>query len=260
MDTKMGVRLKWLGCAGFEMDFGGFTVVSDPFITASKKNDLTWEAVEHCDLMVLTHPHYDHITDIPVLHEKFKAPVICGERTAPMLAEWADIAPMDIYPAYPGTELDFGVLKVKALYGRHVKNVGSYSKLKARTENNAFLAEHPDCREISWMGNFEYRNFLFTAPSGTRLLHWGNPVHAPLDRIMIEAHPDILIQQCTGTTPDAGQLIEICRAAGTKTVIANHVDFPGDYREKALSVKEALEAALPGTRFIIPEYNVWMEL
>ena len=49
MTDKMGVRIKWLGCASFEMDFGGVTVVNDPWITDNEKTDLTWEAVEKCD-------------------------------------------------------------------------------------------------------------------------------------------------------------------------------------------------------------------
>ena len=42
---NFGVRIKWLGCACFEMDFGGVTVVNDPWITPNKGTDLTWEAV-----------------------------------------------------------------------------------------------------------------------------------------------------------------------------------------------------------------------
>ena len=51
-----GLRLKWLGCACFEMDFGGVTVVNDPWITPNVMNDLSWEAIEKCD----------YITSIPM--------------------------------------------------------------------------------------------------------------------------------------------------------------------------------------------------
>ena len=66
MADRMGVRLKWLGCAAFEMDFGNVTVVNDPWITPNAKTELTWEAVEKCDYITLTHGHYDHTLDIPV--------------------------------------------------------------------------------------------------------------------------------------------------------------------------------------------------
>ena len=44
--SHFGVRLKWLGCACFELDFNGFTVVTDPWISDNRCTDLTWEAVE----------------------------------------------------------------------------------------------------------------------------------------------------------------------------------------------------------------------
>ena len=36
-----GVRLKWLGCACFELDFDGLHIVNDPWITVNQKNELT---------------------------------------------------------------------------------------------------------------------------------------------------------------------------------------------------------------------------
>ena len=40
--SHFGVRLKWLGCACFELDFNGFTVVTDPWISDNQCTDLTW--------------------------------------------------------------------------------------------------------------------------------------------------------------------------------------------------------------------------
>ena len=51
-EWKADIRLKWLGCSCFEMDFGDITIVSDPWITPNKKHELTWEAVEKCDYII----------------------------------------------------------------------------------------------------------------------------------------------------------------------------------------------------------------
>ena len=88
------MRIKWLGCACFEMDFGGVTVVNDPWITPNKKTELTWENVEKCDIITLTHSHHDHIMDIPALMERFSCYLMCGEGTAMPLMKWADVHPM----------------------------------------------------------------------------------------------------------------------------------------------------------------------
>ncbi len=259
MSQKLGVRLKWLGCAGFEMDFGGLTVVSDPFITELKTTELTYENVEHCDLMVLTHGHYDHVTDIPALHQKFGALLLCGEQTAPLVAKWSNMSPMNVLPMTPGLELDFDAVKIKAIFGTHTMLEKSYQALEERARNNLFLNEHPDLLPLHKVGHMEYRNFLFTMPNGTRILHWGNPLNAYLCNLMKPEKADILIQQMTAVIPDPELLIDVCREMGTKVLIANHVDFPRDYREKAKETGARVKEALPEIRFIMPEYNRWME-
>ena len=81
MQGQFGLRLKWLGCACFELDFGEVTVVSDPWITANVRTECTWENVERCDYITVSHGHYDHVLDIPKLAEKFSPCVLCGEQT-----------------------------------------------------------------------------------------------------------------------------------------------------------------------------------
>lgn len=79
---KYGVDIKWLAVASFEMKFGNTTVVSDPYITDCVGTELDYTAVEKCDIITLTHSHYDHITDIPRLVEKFN-PIEAIKRAAP---------------------------------------------------------------------------------------------------------------------------------------------------------------------------------
>ena len=113
------IRIKWLTIACFEMQFGGTTVVSDPCIGARPGNDLTWENIENCDLITLSHCHWDHVTDIPALMERFPAPLLTGTLTAMPVVRWLDCYPGRVYPMDAGLELDFGDVKVKSLFGRH---------------------------------------------------------------------------------------------------------------------------------------------
>ena len=119
MEKLYGLEIKWLSVTCFELKFGGITVVTDPYITECVGTDMTWEAIEKCDIICLTHAHWDHITDIPRLVEKFHPLIMCGEQTAMPLARWLDYTPSRIYPMYPNQELDFDDVKIKALYGRH---------------------------------------------------------------------------------------------------------------------------------------------
>ena len=77
MSNKFGVSIKWLSVSCFEIRCDGVTVVSDPFVTDCDNTDLTWEAIEKCDILCLTHAHFDHITDIPKLVEKYKPLLLC---------------------------------------------------------------------------------------------------------------------------------------------------------------------------------------
>ena len=114
MMKEYGIDLKWLAVTSFEIRCGNTTVVTDPYITECVGTDLTWEAVEGCDIICLSHAHWDHITDIPRLISKFNPIVLCGDQTAMPLAMWLDYNPSCIYPMYPDTELDFNDVKIKA--------------------------------------------------------------------------------------------------------------------------------------------------
>ena len=260
MEKNSKLRLKWLGCAGFEMDFYGFTVVSDPFISASKKHAYTYEIIENCNLIALTHGHYDHITDIPALYQKFQVPVICGEQTAPELILWADLSPMDVYPLPAGQELDFNVLKIKALFGVHTKILQKWSDVEKSIQKSPYLSEHPEWIALHRVGCREYRNYLFTASDGTRILHWGNPLKPEFCNLIKSENPDVLLLQTSGGTPQEEPTIQLVRESGIQTVIANHIDFPGDYRERAENFRQLFAKELPNVRYIVPQYNKWIEL
>ena len=139
MKKTYGVSIKWLAVTSFEIRCNNTTVVTDPFITECVGTDLTWEAIENCDIICLGHAHWDHITDIPRLVKKFEPKILCGDQTAMPLARWLNYTPTKIYPMYPDTELDFNDVKIRALYGRHT-NLG-----KGFRDLCAYLDENPYC-------------------------------------------------------------------------------------------------------------------
>ena len=128
---KFGVDIKWLAVTSFEMKFNNTTVVSDPYITECVGTDLDYTAVENCDIICLSHAHWDHVTDIPRLMEKFSPKVLCGDMTAMPLAKWLNCPASKIYPTYPNLELDFGDVKIKSLFGRHKLQRLGYNDMTA---------------------------------------------------------------------------------------------------------------------------------
>ncbi|MBR6676599.1 MAG: MBL fold metallo-hydrolase [Clostridia bacterium] len=258
--NNFGLRLKWLGCACFEMDFGNVTVVNDPWITPNAKTELTWEAVEKCDYITLTHGHYDHTLDIPALVERFDPYILCGENTALPLMRWADLSPMKVYPMYHDMELDLEDVKIKALSGRHTPLPGNESERKINREKSPVNAGDPNLIELSFWGDFEYRNFLFTTPDGVKIFIWGNTLDRPDQRaILRQLKPDIAILQITGRNP-IDKVVDICKDMECKVLIPNHIDFPKDYTAIATELGEEMAKNAPEIRFIYPEYGKWIEL
>jgi L-ascorbate metabolism protein UlaG (beta-lactamase superfamily) len=259
MSEKLGVRIKWLGCACFEMDFGGLTVVNDPWITPNEATELTWEAVEKCDYITLTHGHFDHTIDIPVLMEKFGARVLCGEFTSVPLLRWTNANPMSIYPMVPNLELDFDDVKIKALYGRHGPLPGAAAERMEKHKAAPYNEGDPNLIELGFWGDFEYRNFLYTMPNGTKVMICGSKLHRDQQNILREVKPDILLLQVVGVN-GAARTAALIKEIGCKVVIPFHFDFPNSYMGKVDELSGALKELAPEVEYIVPEYGQWIEL
>ena len=258
MAKKFGLRLKWLGCACFEMDFGGFTVVNDPWITDNKKTDLTWESVERCDIITVTHTHFDHITDIPALVEKFRPRMLAPQLSALSLVKYSDICPMHLYPMNPGLELDFDAVKIQAIFGRHTVLGPTFTAVRERAAKRPEVWDDPLMREMALIGGIEYLNFLYTMPDGTKVLIWGNELTPDQCNILRQIKPDIALLQMTKNSPE--KTAQLCAEMGCSVVIPNHIDFPGDYSHLVTGLAEELKKYAPDVTYIVPEYGKWIEM
>ena len=260
---KYNVAIKWLAVTSFEMKFGDFTVVTDPYITECEGTDLTYEAVENCNAICLGHAHWDHITDIPRLCEKFKPMILCGDQTATPLAEWLNYTPSKIYPMYPDQELDFGAVKIRALYGRHkiLRGGMGYNDLCATIRTNKFCQADEGIAKLQAVGTMEYRNFLFTAPNGTKILVWGNEPTVEQVNICKAFAPDIAIIQRDTTEAGIVAKAEFAEAIGCKVLIPHHHDFHGPEKPEIIEkFKEEFLKRVPDGRFVAPSHGEWVEL
>ena len=259
---KLGLKIKWLSVASFEIEKDGHHIVTDPFITLNDNSPCTWENVEGCELITLSHVHWDHITDIPVLMKKFpKAQLLTGTLSALPLIEWGNLIPQDVYPMDANLELDFDFVKVKALFGRHVGFGKTYSELESQLRRKPFVDKAMGDMQI--LGTTEYRNFFFTFPDGVRVLVWGNEFTPIQKNIVKELAPDVAIIQSTRQLKDPDGFVDFVKKAGAKVVIPHHMDLSktyDEYRPEVRAMGDRIEAECPGTVFLMPEYGEWMEI
>lgn len=257
---KFGVDIKWLAVTSFELRFGDFTVVTDPYITECVGTELDYNAVEKCDAICLSHAHWDHITDIPRLAKKFEPLILCGDKTALPIARWLDYIPANIHPMYPDTELDFDSVKIRALYGRHT-NIGHIKNIVEKATANPISAKDEDIANLQEIGYFEYRNYLFTTPNGTKILIWGNDPTVEQVNICKALKPDIAIIQRSTMADAIAKKAEFVAKIGAKVLIPHHHDFRGvDDPSVVETFKNEFLKRVPDGVFINPKHGEWISL
>lgn len=256
-----GVSIKWLAVSSFEICCNGLTVVTDPYITECAYTDLTWEDVENCHIICLSHAHWDHITDILRLVKKFDLIILCGDQTAMPMARWLNCRPSRIYPMYPNLELDFDSVKIKALYGRHTDLHNGFNDECEILNTRPICREYPGIAALQPIGSFEYRNFLLTLPNGTKLLFWGNDPTVEQRNLCKALQPDIAILQRSTAPEEIVKKAEFAAAIGCKVVIPHHQDFKAVDNPAAIEqFREAFLRRVPDGVFLIPEHGKWMDL
>ena len=256
-----GFSLRWMAVTCFELRFGNTTVVSDPFITECTQTELTWEDVERCDMICLGHAHWDHVTDIPRLCEKFHPTLLCGEQTALQVARWLNYNPSFVYPMYPDLELDFGDVKIRGLYGRHTNLNRGLNDLTETICSNTLCSKDPGIAALQEIGSIEYRNYLFTLPNGVKVLLWGNePTHEQL-QICKTLAPDVAILQRSVKEQDIIKKAEFAAQIGCKVLIPHHQDFTKPERPEVIALfRDEFLKRVPDGTFIDPVHGQWIHL
>ncbi|MBQ8850247.1 MAG: MBL fold metallo-hydrolase [Clostridia bacterium] len=261
MERKYGIDVKWLAVTSFEMRFDGLTVVTDPYITECVGTDLTYEAVEACDIICLGHAHWDHVTDIPRLCAKFKPRILCGDQTAMPLARWLNYDPTLIYPMYPDAELDFDSVKIRALFGRHKSLKRGFNDLCDHLAKNPICQADTGIASLQAVGSMEYRNYLFTSKNGTKILIWGNEPTVEQVNICKALAPDIAIIQKGSSDEEIAAKAEFAAKIGAKVLIPHHHDFRGvDDPSNIEKFKKEFLRRVPDGNFVTPVHGEWIHL
>ena len=82
-----GIKLTWLGHATFRMETpGGKTIFVDPWVMGNPMCPEKDKDVQHVDVMLCTHGHFDHIGDAVEIAKKHKPTVVA----IPELAHWLE--------------------------------------------------------------------------------------------------------------------------------------------------------------------------
>lgn len=126
---SLSPHFRWLGVAGVEIKSGGQILVIDPYFTrlpfrsmwfgrARPNRALTIEKTPRCDHVLVTHPHWDHLLDVPdvVLHT---GATVLGSANTCRLLSALGVPPEQIIEVGISNRLELGVFRIEVLPAIH---------------------------------------------------------------------------------------------------------------------------------------------
>jgi L-ascorbate metabolism protein UlaG (beta-lactamase superfamily) len=256
------VTLKWLGTAGWEIQFAQTKILIDPFLTRKQSVAAEeWKTDEEAVLNVISgadyifagHSHADHIGDIPFIAKRFGAKVI-GSRTTVNLSLSAGVDKALLTTISGGEKLDFKDFSVQVIESQHgVLNRGGQKRQPKSAEITSPLSGPTLGKHFVEGGSYLYY-FTF---GKLRLLDQstGNFIEENLHGL----EPDVAIL-AENSNYDWTEAIKILRP---KTVIVHHYDdwhvplssgMTAAVRRRAQRLEREVKSVDRNIKVIIPQF------
>ena len=115
------VVLRWLGNANYEVDYQGHVFLFDAYFDRTARNHdigITVPQIKRADAILVSHAHFDHISDIAPLAAQTHAPVIGAPLTIEV-AEKLGVPAAQTRSAKGGESFQFGDVTVETALGQH---------------------------------------------------------------------------------------------------------------------------------------------
>jgi L-ascorbate metabolism protein UlaG (beta-lactamase superfamily) len=261
VDPEMLFR--WLGVGGIELRAGNQVLLIDPYVTrfplwrmavgrVRPNRELIAEKIPRCDFVLVTHPHVDHLLDVPDVVRNTGAVALGSANTCRLLAVLgvpaAQIREIDV-----GDQLTLGNLRVDVLPAGHVKfwgwrpfsgplPSGLRPPLRARDYRMdrcfGFLADAGGRRLLHCPGTAVPAEVLTVKPLGTRA-RYESLLRTARPRIVIPVHWDDFCR------PLSKPVRPILAPSGQAVPPLRRIDLA--------RFKDVVEQIVPGTLVLIPE-------
>jgi L-ascorbate metabolism protein UlaG (beta-lactamase superfamily) len=280
----MGVRFRWLGYVCFEFALpSGRRLVVDPYIDFSPTAPIKCSEVTGADYIALTHGHYDHITDVGQLLQRFHSKVICSREIAEPLSQVFHIDLGDCIRVSAGDRVDFSDLGIEVKRGQHInllppmrqaytrltgKEVDltwTFKEIQKKIETALNLVQKPETTamleklDLAGVTGGEQLNFLFQTEENLRLLFFSSSPEDHLRPVAAEARAQVIFLQLGGT--DLEKMADLAAISGAGLVIPTHHDGNGVESSHRLAGKFAdLLAKKTKARFMDIEHGRWYEI
>lgn len=124
------MQFRWLGVGGIELSVGDQTLLIDPYLTrvplwrmafgrVRPNSKVVAERIQRCDFILVTHPHVDHLMDVPDVVRNTGA-VALGSANACRLLAVLGVPAAQIREINVGDQLALGHFRVQVLPAGHI--------------------------------------------------------------------------------------------------------------------------------------------
>jgi len=214
----MMILLKYLGVAGWQIEAEGSSLLIDPYFTrislrtllvgrAIPDTEVIRQHTPRADFILVTHPHYDHIMDVPDAAQITGAPVYVSPQGCDLL-RILGTPDAQICQMLPGDSLTLGRFKVEVYESRHRRVFGSIPYYGPLAKGLRAPLRAADYR-------MDYQYSFRLEVGDTRILVTSGIDEEP----RIEA--DVLL---VGADPTRAQLAPIVEATKPRLVLPTHWD------------------------------------
>ena len=261
-----GIKLTWLGTAGFEFDIAGSSspFLIDPFLTrgpeAVPSINLTTRDYSSTGQIYVSHGHFDHTFDIPEIVQTSGAEVFCSPPIRDELIK-KNVPADRIRSVNGGETLEFEGYTAEPVKSRHIKFDG---KLVITTLARGFtkipglwnlLSDYPVGDVLSWR---------FTTSGGTVLHHFGSAgSDAEEFESLSSRSTDILLIPLQGRTDICRVALNYVKEMKPRMVIPHHFDNFHPPISQTVDITpfiDGIESASPGTETLVPRISEPIEL
>ena len=150
--TRSGMRVTYLGTNGYQFEFAGHALLVDPYFSRvgllsvalgsniqanpSRIDDGLRHVAAKVDAILVTHGHFDHLLDVPVVTAKTRARLVASASSVELVRGLPDARALSADAVKPGDVRRIGPWKIRVLSATHDRLFGRvpFDRQHSRTE------------------------------------------------------------------------------------------------------------------------------
>lgn len=257
------MKLTWYGTATIKIEIGGEKLLFDPFFRWNKKLEKpSLDEFTEVDYIFNTHPHFDHLCDLPLILKNSQAKIYGLKVMAERLKK-DGVDKSKIQVLNPFETLITNNAKITPYPAKHVKfNQGIILKLV--TKNLATFRGLRSCKILNYHAAYCLSNEIFAyfiEGEDKKILIFGS---AGIDKnVELPKGVDALVWAYQGRTNMAEYSLPIIENLKPKMIVLDHFDnaYPPVTSDMDTDkFVDLMEQKHPEIKVIVPEYRQSIEI